>query len=183
MACGAGGPEDSCGHSWRLCCISTCQGPCLNPGVHQDNVGSPVCAAWGQQHPKGEMHLPAREGSQPCACPGMVSLCTQKGSLLPCTHWSPLETRRPLPPRKTYGPDRSPDTPCYKHFWGIHRGCPEILLLSPTCLCQVLDLRGSTRRRCRIQPRECRVPQGGGAGWTRQTAKWPQPWSKGRGSG
>lgn len=79
-----------------ICCISTCQAPYKNPGVHQDKVGLLVCTVWGQQHPKGEMHLPTQEGSQPCACPGMVSLCTQKGSLLSCTRWSPLETQRPL---------------------------------------------------------------------------------------
>lgn len=40
--------------------------------------------------------------------------------------------------RKTPAPDRNPSTPCYEHFGG----CPEFLLLSPTCLCQVLQLRG-----------------------------------------
>lgn len=62
-------PGDSCGQGWHLCWISTCQAPCLSPGVHKDKVRSLVCMAWGQQHPNREMHLPAREGSQPCCMP------------------------------------------------------------------------------------------------------------------
>lgn len=44
--------------------------------------------------------------------------------------------------RKTPAPDRSPNIACYKHFGGIHRGYPEFLLLSPTCLCQMLKVKG-----------------------------------------
>lgn len=76
---------DSCGHRWCLWCLSSGQAPYPGPGVHQEKVRLLVCTAGGQQHPKGEMPLPAQEH------PGVVSWCTQKGSLLPCTHWSPLE--------------------------------------------------------------------------------------------
>jgi len=51
----------------------------------------------------------------------------------------PAPTGAPLRPtdlfrgtgRKISAPDRSPGTPCYKCFWVICRGCPEMLLLSP----------------------------------------------------
>lgn len=64
--------------------------------------------------------------------------------------------------RKTPVPDRSLNTPCYKHLGGICRGCPEVLHLSPTCLCQVLQFRGGAWMWGHIQLQGAELPQGQG---------------------
>lgn len=91
--------------------------------------------------PQREMSLPAQEGSQLRACPGTVLLRYAEDALHPLESLGNLQTSLEEL-RGKHSSDRSP--------WGIHSGCPETLLLSPTCLCQVLDLRGGTRWWCHI---------------------------------